>query len=154
MKYALKGFWSILHWRLWLPLSQWPIASAEGYRFPSYCCYGDLPPIAKHMLWGLHVFEVKLKRSWEQFMVLILQLHVGNWTSIWCNMPQANSDSLTNWHGEWPLVTCQFNLFVLRHTMLWPPFAFPQVLNELLVLDFLGDNGLALNQSLSSILFQ
>jgi hypothetical protein len=38
--------------------------------------------------------------------------------------------------------------------MLWPPFAFPQVLNELLVLDFLGDNGLALNQSLSSILFQ
>jgi hypothetical protein len=35
-----------------------PIASAEGSRFPSYCCYGDFPPIVKHMILGLHVFKV------------------------------------------------------------------------------------------------
>jgi hypothetical protein len=39
--------------------------------------------------------------------------------------------------------------------MLWPPFSFPQVLNELLVLgiDFLGDNGPALTEACPAFFF-
>ncbi len=94
-------------------------------------------------------------RSWEQLVVLLLQLHVriGRVFDVICPKQTA---TLTNWHGEWSLVTWKVHLFVFRHTMLWTPFSFPQVSHESLVLGifFLGDNGPALNESLSSILFQ